>query len=110
MMAAMNPATEPLQRVGVRADALADFARRHGLRELAIFGSVLRDDFRDDSDVDILFDLQPGDTLTLEKFLAMKEELESLFGRNVDLVEKPLVTNPYRRAEILPTRRVLYAA
>jgi uncharacterized protein len=48
--------------------------------------------------------------MTIERFLAMKDELESLFGRSVDLVEKSLLRNPYRRGEILRTREVLYAA
>ena len=106
----INPPQAPAPRPHVPPEVLADFARRHRLRELSIFGSILRDDFRPDSDVDILFELQPDDELTIEKFMAMKDELESIFGRSVDLVEKPLVSNPYRRAEILRTRKVLYAA
>jgi predicted nucleotidyltransferase len=98
------------QHLNVTAEALRGFARRQGLRELAIFGSVLRDDFRPDSDVDILIELEPGQVMTIERFLAMKDELEALFGRQVDLVEKPLLRNPYRRGEILRTRQVLYAA
>ena len=106
----MKTVSEPLSRVGVSADALTDFARRHALRELAIFGSILRDDFRAESDVDVLFELQDETAMTLEKFIEMKDELEALFGRRVDLVQKRLVTNPYRRGEILSTRKVLYAA
>ena len=106
----MMPDVEPLTRMGVSSDKLQEFARVHALSELAIFGSVLREDFRSDSDIDILFELQPGNEMSIEKFLAMKDELEALFGREVHLVRKRLVQNPYRRAEILRTRKVLYAA
>lgn len=98
------------RRLNVTAEVLRDFARRQNLRELSIFGSVLRDDFRPDSDVDVLIELEPGQVMTIERYLAMKDELESLFGHPVDLVEKPLLRNPYRRGEILRTREVLYAA
>jgi predicted nucleotidyltransferase len=98
------------RRLNVTAEVLRDFARRQNLRELSIFGSVLRDDFRPDSDVDVLVELEPGQVMTIERYLAMKDELEALFGHRVDLVEKPLLRNPYRRGEILRTREVLYAA
>ncbi len=75
-----------------------------------MFGSVLCADFTPDSDVDLLFEIEPGEQMTIERFLALKDELESLFSRSVDLVEKPLLRNPYRRNEILRTREVLYAA
>lgn len=95
---------------GVDVAALREVARRHQLRELAFFGSVLRDDFRSDSDVDVLIELAPGESMTIERFLAIQDDLEGALGRPVDLVEKPLVRNPYRRHEILRTREVLYAA
>ena len=95
---------------GASTEKLLDFCQRHRLRELSIFGSVLRDDFRPDSDIDVLIELQPGEMMTIERFLSMRDELEALFGRPIDLVEKPLVRNPYRRSEILRTREVLYAA
>ena len=98
------------QRLGASAPNLPDLCRRHGLRELSIFGSVLRDDFRPESDVDVLVELAPGQIMTIERFLAIQDDLEALFHRPVDLVEKPLLRNPYRRGEILRTREVLYAA
>ncbi|HSV16638.1 MAG TPA: nucleotidyltransferase domain-containing protein [Tepidisphaeraceae bacterium] len=91
-------------------ELLADLCKRHALRELSVFGSALRRDFRPDSDVDILIELQPGQTMTIERFVAIRDELKAMFHRDVDLVEKPLVQNPYRRGEILRTREVLYAA
>src|SRR5690242_6084977 len=90
-----------LSRPHIPVDRLTDFARRWNLAELALFGSILRDDFRPDSDIDVLIQLKPGDTMSLEKFMAMRDELMALFGREVDLVEKPLLRNPIRRREIL---------
>ena len=97
-------------RIAVPEATIADVCRRHHIRELSVFGSILRDDFRPDSDIDLLIDLEPGQEMTIESFMALHDELEKLFGRRVDLVEKPLVRNPYRRAEILRTRQTLYAA
>jgi len=87
------------------------FCRKFGIAELSLFGSILRNDFGPDSDVDVLISLEPGRTMTPESYLDMRDELSTLFGgREVDLVQKRLLTNPFRRQEILATRRVLYAA
>ena len=95
----------------VSADSIASFCRRWHVAELSLFGSALRDDFRPDSDVDVLVHFGPGGGMTFEGFLDMRDELSSLFGgRPIDLVERRLVRNPFRRYEILTTRRVLYAA
>lgn len=89
---------------------IAAYCQRWHITEFALFGSVLRDDFRSASDVDILVTFAPDYRLSLSALLDMKEELETAFGRSVDLVEKPLIKNPYRRAEILKTKRVVYAS
>jgi uncharacterized protein len=90
---------------------IESFCRRYNVVEFALFGSVLRDDFGPHSDVDVLIALAEGVTLTPESYLDMRDELSALFGgREVDLVQKRLLRNPYRRAEILQTRQVLYAA
>lgn len=91
-------------------DRIADFCRKWGIAEFSLFGSVLRDDFRDDSDVDVLVAFMPGVDHDIEQWIAMEEELKIIFARNVDLVERRSVRNPFRRHEILTTRRVLYAA
>lgn len=93
----------PVQRI-------EDFCRKWRVKEFAVFGSVLRDDFRPDSDVDVLVELQPDHGLSLFDWIDMIEELKSLFGRDVDLVSKGGLNNPIRRREILNTARVLYAA
>jgi predicted nucleotidyltransferase len=85
--------------------------RKWGISELAVFGSVLRDDFGPGSDVDVLVTFAPGGGYTFETLPDLLDELSALFGgRTIDLVEKPLITNPFRRHEILTTRCVLYAA
>jgi len=87
------------------------FCRKYGIAEFSLFGSILRDDFAPGSDVDVLVTLEPGRTMTPESYLDMRDELSAMFdGREVDLVQKRLLTNPFRRQEILATRRVLYAA
>jgi predicted nucleotidyltransferase len=106
----MNPRLAQERRLNVSLEALRDLCNRFGIRELSVFGSILRDDFHPDSDVDVLIDLQPDQSMSIERFLAIRDELESLFRRPVDLVEKQLLSNPYRRGEILRTREVLYAA
>ena len=79
------------------------------VREFSLFGSVLRDDFRSDSDIDVLVSFQPEHPWSLFDLLDMQDELSALLGRPVDLVTKGSLRNPFRRHEILTTRRVLYA-
>ena len=97
-------------RLQVPQPVLAEFCQHWMITEFALFGSVLREDFRADSDVDVLVRFRPGEAWTLLDWVRMKAELERLLGRPVDLAEKGQLTNPYRRAEILRTHRVIYAA
>jgi predicted nucleotidyltransferase len=104
-------ATEIVQeRLGVDAGRIEVFCRKWRVRELSLFGSVLRADFRPDSDVDLLVVFEPDDPWDLWDIIAMESELEQLFGRRVDLVEKRALKNPFRRFDVLTTRQVLYAA
>jgi predicted nucleotidyltransferase len=96
-------------RISISQEQLAAFCRKWKVKELSIFGSVLRDDFRDDSDVDLLIETLPESELGWD-WLDMQSELASLLGRKVDLVFKDRLRNPYRRQEILRTRQVLYVA
>ena len=92
---------------------LTDFWRQHRTRRLALFGSVLRDDFRPDSDVDLLVDFLPDETWSLFDLMDMRSELAKLLGRQIDLVEKQAVEqspNWIRRGHILENQRVIYAA
>ncbi|MBX3362854.1 MAG: nucleotidyltransferase domain-containing protein [Phycisphaeraceae bacterium] len=96
--------------LSISDDRIADLCRRWRIVEFSLFGSVLTDDFGPDSDVDVLVAFEQGATPTLERWLDLTDELTAMFGRMVDLVERRLVTNPYRRHHILTHRKVLYAA
>lgn len=96
--------------IDIPTQAIEDFCRRWKVVELSLFGSVLRDDFRPDSDVDVLVVFAPDAAWRWRDRARMEEELEELFGRRVDLVEKDALENPFRRREILRTHRVVYAA
>jgi predicted nucleotidyltransferase len=99
------------RNIQVPKDRIEAYCRKWKIKELSLFGSVLRDDFRPDSDVDVLITFGLGGEMTFENFLEMRDELSAMFGgRKVDLVEKRLVKNPFRRYEILTTREVVYAA
>lgn len=84
--------------------------RRWAIRELSLFGSATRDDFGPSSDVDVLVSFHPGAGWSLFDLEGLREELEGVFGRDVDLVEMEAVRNPYRRRTIVDGRHVLYAA
>jgi len=94
----------------IQQDQIATFCRRWKIKELALFGSVLREDFNPTSDVDILISFEPDIPWSLYDWMDMIEELKSIFGRDVDLVEKSGLKNPLRRHEILTKRQVIYAA
>ena len=91
-------------------ERFAGFCRRWRIQELALFGSVLRNDFRPDSDVDVLVSFEPEAPWTLWDLSRMRAELKEIFGREVDLVEKKALRNPFRRRAILADQRVIYAA
>ncbi len=96
-------------RISIDEDKIAEFCRKWKIAELALFGSVLRDDFRPDSDVDVLVTFSPGGGVTFDNRVEMLEELALIFGREVDLVEKGAIRNPFRRHAILTTKEVVYA-
>ena len=89
-------------------DRLVDFSRRWQVRELSLFGSVLRDDFGPESDLDVLISFEGNAPWSLWDLTTMEDELSSLAGRKVDLVEKEGLRNPFRREQILGTRKVIY--
>ncbi len=100
-------------RIAVPLERIADFSRRWGIAELALFGSVLRDDFHMDSDVDVLVTFARGAKQSLGSWLEMQDELKSILGRNVDLIDRDSIersVNWYRRLIILESAEVLYAA
>jgi predicted nucleotidyltransferase len=97
-------------RCNVTRSQIIDFCQQWKIVEFALFGSVLRDDFRDDSDIDVSVTLAPNHGLNLFDWMDMQPELENLFKREIDLVDKRGLKNPYRRSEIMNTRQIIYAS
>ncbi len=97
-------------RIEADAEAIRQFCSRWKVTEFSLFGSVLRDDFGPDSDVDVLVSFAQDAHRSLFDLVAMEEELAALFGRKVDLVEAAGLRNPFRRREILSSRQVIHAA
>ena len=94
-------------RIRVPTDDLSKFCRRHHVKSLALFGSVLRDDFRPDSDIDVLIEFEPGHTTGLLKMASMEFELSPLFeNRKVDL-RTPEDLSRYFRDRVLREAVVL---
>jgi predicted nucleotidyltransferase len=88
---------------------VAGFCRRHHILKLALFGSVLRDDFRSDSDIDVLVEFEPGHVPGFIRLAGMELELsEILGGRKVDM-NTPMCLSPYFRDEVLAESEILYA-
>jgi len=96
-----------MARIAVDHERIAKFCRRHHIRRLAFFGSVLRDDFGPDSDVDVLVEFEPGHVPGLA-FMAMERELSDLLGRKVDL-NTPGFLSPYYRDRVIEEAEVQYA-
>jgi len=94
----------------IQGDKITSFCRQWKIRELSLFGSALRDDFRSDSDVDVLVSFFEDARWSLFDLVSMADELSNVFGRPVDLVEKEALRNPFRRQSILSTRKIIYAA
>lgn len=98
-------------RLNTTPEDLCRFCDRSGIVELALFGSVLRDNFRPDSDIDVLVTFSSEVNLSLLGFVSLEQELEAFFGRKVDLVERSVVEadeNWIRREAILGDSRVIY--
>ena len=104
-----------VKRTGMMKDfdvnAVGQLCRERGIARLELFGSALREDFRSDSDVDLLATIRPGVKCGLFEWVEIKEGLERIFGRPVDLVSRRAVeksSNPYRRNSILARTRAIY--
>ena len=98
--------------VDIDQEQLAAFCRRWKVKEFSLFGSVLRHDFRADSDVDVLVDFTEDADWSLLDIVAMKQELEAAFGRHVDLLTRRAVEqspNWIRRRAILDSKERIYA-
>ena len=99
-------------RIAAPPEAVASFCRRWRISELALFGSVLRDDFGPDSDIDVMVEFEPGGVPGL-RFVSMVAELSGLFGRPVDVLTRSAVErspNYVRRNRIFESAEIVYAA
>jgi predicted nucleotidyltransferase len=97
-------------RIAIDQGRIADFCHRWQVTELALFGSVLREDFGPESDVDVLVTFAPEAPWSLFDLVDMMDELEAIFGRKVHLVEGDGLRNPIRRRAIVSSREVIHAA
>ena len=98
-----------MAQIRIDDQVLSAFCQRHHIRRLALFGSVLRpQDFRADSDLDVLVEFEPGHVPGL-KFFALEGELSELLGRRVDL-NTPNFLSPYFRGRVLAEAEVQYVA
>jgi predicted nucleotidyltransferase len=99
--------TQSRVRIELPREQIADFCRRHGIRWLALFGSVLRSDFRPDSDVDVLVDFEPDRRYTYFTLVQVEAELSELLGRKVDL-HVPKSLHPFLREKVLGQAEAVY--
>jgi uncharacterized protein len=96
-------------KVVVPKEAIAEFCRRHHILKLSLFGSVLRDDFRPDSDIDVLVEFEPGHAVGWD-IIDVEEELSGLFGgHKIDMVPEKYL-NHRLRPFVLPTAELQYEA
>jgi predicted nucleotidyltransferase len=99
--------------IDISKEKISAFCRRNHIQSLSFFGSVLRDDFRPDSDVDVLVEFEPGQEPRLMEIVAMELELSGILGHKVDLVERQSVEeseNYIRRRHILQSLETIYVA
>jgi hypothetical protein len=97
------------ERIHVDRARIAEFCKKHHIRRLAFFGSVLGDDFRLDSDVDVLVEFEPGQVVGLVRLAGIERELSQILGRKADL-RTPQDLSRYFRDEVVASAEVQYAA
>ena len=95
--------------VQIPSDKIADFCRKHRIRKLSLFGSILREDFGPGSDIDILIEFEPGRRIGLIGLAGVEEELSDLLGRKVDL-NTPGFLGDHFREQVLREAQVQYVA
>jgi len=94
-------------------EEIAKFCLKWKIREFSVFGSVLRSDFRPDSDIDVIVDFEPDSATTLFDMVSMNDELKGIFDREVDLLTRPAIEqsrNYIRRKEILSSMETIYVS
>ena len=98
-----------LRGIQIPDQLLADFCRRHGVTRLSLFGAILREDFRPDSDIDVLVEFAPNTSYSLLDLGGMLMELREMLGREIDL-KTPSFLSPRLREQVAREAQVLYAA
>ena len=96
-------------KIQIPKERVAEFCRRHRIRNLSLFGSVLRDDFKPGSDVDILVEFEPGTRVGLIRLTGIEFELSEILGNKVDL-NTPGFISKYFRDRVLAEREIQYVA
>lgn len=102
-----------MAQIELPREKIAEFCKKWKIREFSFFGSVLRDDFRPDSDIDVLVTFEEDARHTLFDLVHMQDELKQIFGRDVDLVSRRGIEssrNHIRRDAILNSAEAIYAA
>lgn len=97
-------------KIEIPKEKIEDFCRRWKIKEMAIFGSALRDDFGPESDIDLLVTFSEEARWSLFDWLEMIEELKKITGRDIDLVDRESIRNPFRRRSILARMEAIYGA
>ena len=97
-------------KMEIEDDIIIRLSRKYRIKKLSFFGSILREDFGEISDIDVLVEFEDDNEYSLFDLLRIREEFEKVLGRKVDLIEKESLRNPYRRENILKNSRVVYAA
>ena len=97
-----------MPKISLPKDEIADFCRRHHIRKLSLFGSVLREDFRPDSDIDVLVEFEPGHAVGFE-IIDIEEELSRLFGGHMVNIVQEKYLNRWLRGRVLAAAEVQYA-
>ena len=105
-------AFEKLRKNGIiiSEDDIRKIVMKYQIKEIAVFGSSIRDDFDTDSDIDLLIEFYNSETISLYDIIDIQEYFEKITQRPVDIVEPEGLRNPYRRENILKTKEILYAA
>lgn len=96
-------------QIAVDTHSIAEFCVKHHIKRLAFFGSVLRDDFRLDSDVDVLVEFEKDREPGLMRLVGLERELSEILGRTAD-IRTPEDLSRYFRDEVVETADILYAA
>lgn len=99
-----------LPKLEINENKVKEIASSYKILELYVFGSALRQDFNDKSDIDLLIKLSKDSGYSIFELIEIKEKFEKLFNRKIDLVELEGLRNPYRKEEILKTAKMIYAA